>query len=140
MCFKLFTQQDWIKWYESQQQELDIGETTITVPKGQDVTNPPTKITEIFSAADSLFVKRSNIQGFGVFAKTFISAGVRLSEYHGERIRPSVGDIRQDANDKNGVQDYMFTLDASNILDATTKGSIARFFNHSCDVCSHNHL
>ena len=32
------------------------------------------------------------------------------------------------------TSDYMFRLDLNCIIDATRKGSMARYINHSCDV------
>ena len=55
-------------------------------------------------------------------------------EYMGEIIRQSVADVREIRYRKKGIDCYMFRLDDNLILDATFKGNIARFINHSCDV------
>jgi SET domain-containing protein len=42
-------------------------------------------------------------------------------------------DCIQKYNEK-GIGCYMFRIDDDVIIDATLKGNLARFINHSCDV------
>jgi SET domain-containing protein len=35
---------------------------------------------------------------------------------------------------QQGIGCYMFRIDDTDVVDATMKGSAARFINHSCDV------
>ena len=81
---------------------------------------------------DYVTVRRSGIQGFGVFAKRRIKKDTPLMIYTGEVIRPKVADLRQCVYQRKGLSDYMFTVDATSIVDATRIGGVARFVNHSC--------
>lgn len=44
-----------------------------------------------------------------------------------------LSDIREREYRAKGIGDYMFTVDATTVVDATMKGGNARFINHSCD-------
>jgi hypothetical protein len=60
-------------------------------------------------------------------------------EYVGETIRQSVGDLREKHYELQGINsNYMFRVDSDTIVDATKCGNLARFINHSCDVCQSN--
>lgn len=83
-----------------------------------------------------LQVRNSSIHGYGLFAAEHISAGDPVVEYVGELIREQVGDLREEVYSKEQGGDgscYMFRLDEELIVDATRKGSMSRFINHSCD-------
>lgn len=54
-------------------------------------------------------------------------------EYIGELIRPPVADKREMIYDSQGIGCYMFRIDQEWIIDATKKGNIARYVNHSCE-------
>jgi len=55
-------------------------------------------------------------------------------EYIGEVIRQKVADIREKRYEKMGIgSSYLFRIDEDTIIDATRKGNLARFINHSCD-------
>jgi hypothetical protein len=84
-----------------------------------------------------LKVMRSAIQGWGVFPLEDIKADELIIEYVGELIRQPVADAREKRYDARGIGCYMFRLDENWILDATVRGNIARFINHSCDVRRH---
>ena len=82
-------------------------------------------------------VKRSGIQGLGVFAARPIARGERVVEYLGELITMSEADVREAKYQKQRLADYMFTLDRRRdgnhiVIDATHKGNVARLINHSC--------
>lgn len=82
----------------------------------------------------SLVFQRSEIEGWGVRSTTFIPRNTIVAEYIGEIIRPIVAEKRQLCHEKNGnFGTYVFKLDNSNYLDATNRGGIARFINHSCE-------
>ena len=54
-------------------------------------------------------------------------------EYVGEVVRQQVADIREKRYEKMGIgSSYLFRLDSKLIIDATKKGNLARFINHSC--------
>jgi SET domain-containing protein len=77
-------------------------------------------------------VRKSPIQGLGVFAMEPIPAGVRLIEYSGERLSPQEADARYpDSDDRHHT--YLFAIDDDIVIDAAVGGNDARFINHSCD-------
>ena len=77
-------------------------------------------------------VRKSPIQGLGVFATGQIPAGVRLIEYTGERLSPAEADARYpDSDDRHHT--YLFAIDDDVVIDAAVGGNDARFINHSCD-------
>ena len=56
-------------------------------------------------------------------------------QYTGEIIRPPLADVREKRYEETGVQStYLFKIDMSTVIDATVKGSRARYINHSCNV------
>ncbi len=78
---------------------------------------------------------RSTIHEWGLFALEKIDKNDMVIEYVGEIIRQSVADLREKKYEKLGIGDsYFFRIDKDNIIDATMKGNLARFINHSCDV------
>jgi hypothetical protein len=86
---------------------------------------------------DSLkpIIRRSNIHGFGLFATQKYERGDIVIEFIGEIIRSSIADIREKTYEKRGMGScYMFRVDDDNVIDATDKGNITRYINHSCDV------
>eukprot|EP01102_Stenamoeba_stenopodia_P019683 TRINITY_DN748_c0_g1_i1.p1 TRINITY_DN748_c0_g1~~TRINITY_DN748_c0_g1_i1.p1 ORF type:complete len:279 (+),score=31.78 TRINITY_DN748_c0_g1_i1:262-1098(+) len=87
-----------------------------------------------------LRVQPSSIHGWGVVCLEPIKEGELIVEYMGELIRPPVADVREVRYRKKGIDCYMFRLDDNLILDATFKGNIARFINHSCDPNSFTRL
>lgn len=77
-------------------------------------------------------VRRSRIQGRGVFATRRIRTGQRLIRYVGEPISHAEADRRYD--DRNGRHHtFLFVLDDATVLDARRGGNDARYINHSCD-------
>ena len=75
---------------------------------------------------------KSNIHGWGLVAKQFLKAGSMVIEYVGERVRPSVADLREKVYERTGHDVYLLAADSKTVVDTTVKGSIARFTNHSC--------
>nr|CCA26782.1 histonelysine Nmethyltransferase putative [Albugo laibachii Nc14] len=83
---------------------------------------------------DRLKVCKSAIHGYGLFTKEALSEGQAIVEYQGELISQQVADVREALYEEMGVGScYLFRLDATTIIDATTRGNLARFINHSCD-------
>ncbi|KAK2196360.1 bifunctional SET domain superfamily/SET domain/Post-SET domain/FY-rich [Babesia duncani] len=83
-----------------------------------------------------LVVSNSAIHGLGLFATEDIPAGEPVIEYVGELIRDVIGDMREEYYSKEQGGDgscYMFRLDEQLIVDATRRGTMSRFINHSCD-------
>ncbi|KAK4553033.1 histone methyltransferase set1 [Recurvomyces mirabilis] len=81
---------------------------------------------------------RSAIHGWGLYAEENIAQNEMIIEYVGEKVRQKVADLREIRYEKQGVgSSYLFRMLDDEIVDATKKGGIARFINHSCDpVCT----
>jgi SET domain-containing protein len=77
-------------------------------------------------------VRHSPIHGRGAFALTYIPKGTRLIEYTGERISHEEADRRYAAEHEYSPHTMLFTVDDKIVIDATQRGSSARWFNHSC--------
>ena len=79
-----------------------------------------------------LEVRPSPLQGLGAFAFRKIRKGTRIIEYLGERITPIEADDRYEKLAKPN-HTFLFTIDSRLVVDATFKGNVARFINHSCN-------
>ncbi|KAF8428145.1 hypothetical protein EV426DRAFT_328756 [Tirmania nivea] len=76
---------------------------------------------------------RSAIHNWGLYAMENISANDMIIEYVGEIVRQQVADMREKKYLKQGIgSSYLFRIDENTVIDATKKGGIARFINHSC--------
>ncbi|KAI9791554.1 MAG: histone methyltransferase set1 [Candelina submexicana] len=76
---------------------------------------------------------RSAIHNWGLYAMENIAANDMIIEYVGEKIRQQVADMRERQYLKSGIgSSYLFRIDENTVIDATKKGGIARFINHSC--------
>ena len=107
----------------------------------------PTSLTSSFSAFQSrkkqLLLMRSSIHSWGLFAgHEPIDPGDMVIEYVGELVRLSVANLRERRLEERAANDsasasiacsYLFRLDEHWVIDATYKGNLARFINHSCD-------
>ncbi|ANM59093.1 SET domain group 26 [Arabidopsis thaliana] len=72
-------------------------------------------------------------RGWGLVALEEIKAGQFIMEYCGEVISWKEAKKRAQTYETHGVKDaYIISLNASEAIDATKKGSLARFINHSC--------
>ncbi|XP_058769896.1 histone-lysine N-methyltransferase ASHH1-like isoform X2 [Vicia villosa] len=72
-------------------------------------------------------------RGWGLLADEDIKAGQFVIEYCGEVISWKEAKRRSHTYETQGLTDaYIISLNASESIDATRKGSIARFINHSC--------
>jgi SET domain-containing protein len=78
-------------------------------------------------------VRRSKIQGRGVFATRTIRKGARIVEYVGERITHEEADRRYDDARARNHHTMLFSLDEVSCIDAAHLGNDARFINHSCE-------
>ncbi|KAI5084250.1 hypothetical protein GOP47_0001165 [Adiantum capillus-veneris] len=84
-----------------------------------------------------LAVYKSSIHALGLYTSESIAKGEMVVEYVGEVIGLRVADKREADYLSNGRLQYrgacyLFRIDEENIIDATHKGGIARFVNHSC--------
>ncbi len=85
-------------------------------------------------ANGSLFgVRNSKIQGRGVFATRRIHKGRRIIEYTGELIDAAEEDRRYDDRKMSRHHTFLFKIDDNTTIDASRRGSDARFINHSCE-------
>lgn len=76
---------------------------------------------------------RSAIHNWGLYAMEDIAANDMIIEYVGEKVRQQVADMRERRYLKSGIgSSYLFRIDESTVIDATKRGGIARFINHSC--------
>lgn len=78
-------------------------------------------------------VRRSRIQGRGVFATRRIPAGTRLIEYRGEVISDAEADRRYPFDEDERHHTFLFRLETGDVIDAGPRGSAAKYINHSCD-------
>ncbi|XP_010244759.1 PREDICTED: uncharacterized protein LOC104588505 isoform X2 [Nelumbo nucifera] len=84
-----------------------------------------------------LVVYKSGIHALGLYTSRFIARGAMVVEYVGEIVGLRVADKREvEYQSGRRLQYksacYFFRIDKEHIIDATRKGGIARFVNHSC--------
>ena len=85
------------------------------------------------AASCSVYAGVSKIHGIGIFAGEKIRAGVRIIEYLGEIIGNTMADKREKFYKDNKILSvYLFKISEDLIIDATLRGNMARFMNHSC--------
>jgi SET domain-containing protein len=77
-------------------------------------------------------VRNSSIHGRGVFALARIPKGTRLLEYTGERISHEEADERYGEEHEDSPHTMLFAVNDEVVIDATKRGSAARWINHSC--------
>jgi hypothetical protein len=77
-----------------------------------------------------LIIKKSRINGLGLFAGEHIGWGKRIIEYTGEKISNKEASRRLRFNATTGVT-YIFELDKKYSVDGLVGGNEARFINHS---------
>ena len=70
----------------------------------------------------------------GVYTLESLHCGEMVIEYIGEVVRNNMADKREKIYEKRNIGCYMWKLDFLNVVDATFKGNLARYINHSCDV------
>ncbi|XP_057422911.1 uncharacterized protein LOC130716892 isoform X3 [Lotus japonicus] len=84
-----------------------------------------------------LVVYKSGIHALGLYTSRFISRGEMVVEYVGEIVGLRVADKRESEYHSGRKLQYksvcyFFKIDKEHIIDATRKGGVARFVNHSC--------
>jgi SET domain-containing protein len=80
-----------------------------------------------------LVLRRSGIQGRGVYARRDIPDGTRLIEYTGERISNAEADRRDEAERENRHHTFLFILNSRTVIDARFGGNISKYINHRCE-------
>ena len=78
-------------------------------------------------------IRKSNIQGKGVFAKRRLRPGQRIVEYTGEKISNDEADKRYDEDKMKRHHTFLFTLDDDYCIDGNVPSNKAKLINHSCD-------
>ncbi|KAH9694158.1 Histone-lysine N-methyltransferase ATXR7 [Citrus sinensis] len=92
------------------------------------------KASQVKARKKRLRFQRSKIHDWGLVALEPIEAEDFVIEYVGELIRLKISDIRECRYEKMGIgSSYLFRLDDGYVVDATKRGGIARFINHSCN-------
>ncbi|XP_078363244.1 uncharacterized protein LOC144647329 isoform X3 [Oculina patagonica] len=92
------------------------------------------KFNQLMVRKKQLRFAKSGIHDWGLFAMESIAADEMVTEYVGEVIRQPIADIRERRYEEMGIgSSYLFRVDQDTIIDATTKGNLARFINHCCD-------
>ncbi|CAL0334913.1 unnamed protein product [Lupinus luteus] len=92
------------------------------------------KVPQLKARKKNLRFQRSKIHDWGLVALEPIEAEDFVIEYIGELIRPRISDIRERQYEKMGIGgSYLFRIDDDYVVDATKRGGIARFINHSCE-------
>uniref|UniRef100_A0A061QSR9 [histone H3]-lysine(4) N-trimethyltransferase n=2 Tax=Tetraselmis sp. GSL018 TaxID=582737 RepID=A0A061QSR9_9CHLO len=80
-----------------------------------------------------LKLARSNMHDWGLIADEDIEMEELVIEYTGELIRMEVANVRERYYNRVGKDNYLFRINDDWVVDATVKGGLARFINHSCD-------
>lgn len=84
---------------------------------------------------DNVFIARSDVAGWGLFANRNFSCDELIIEYKGEVIGRALADHRErlyNSHPTLKTSCYLFGLSNELVIDATKKGNHARFINHSC--------
>ncbi|KAK3116271.1 histone methyltransferase set1 [Teratosphaeriaceae sp. CCFEE 6253] len=106
-------------------------QTLATVNSDADVT---IRFNQLKKRRKLVKFDRSAIHGWGLYAEENIGQNEMIIEYVGEKVRQKVADLREIRYEKQGVgSSYLFRMMDDEIVDATKKGGIARFINHSCN-------
>jgi SET domain-containing protein len=85
-------------------------------------------------AVAPILVRRSRIQGRGVFAARDIDEGERIVEYLGTRISSEEADAQSpDDEASSRHHTFLFAVDDKIVIDGSRGGNDARLINHSCD-------
>jgi SET domain-containing protein len=85
------------------------------------------------TATPPIQVRRSRIQGRGVFATRDIVEGERIVEYTGEVITHKEADALCDDESMRRHHTFLFAVDDRWVIDGARGGNGSRFINHSCD-------
>jgi len=89
---------------------------------------PPVHKIEARYCCFRLRLRRSRIEGWGVYAGEDIPTNRKVIEYTGEKLSPR----QRQRREREGSKD-LFILDDYWTVDGSVGGSGAEFVNHSCD-------
>lgn len=77
---------------------------------------------------------KTEMKGFGLRANSFIRAGDFIMEYVGEVLNSQQFESRaNEYSQEKNRHHYFMALRSDCVIDATIRGNISRFINHSCD-------
>ncbi len=79
-----------------------------------------------------IVLKKSSIEGKGIFASENIKKKEEIIQYIGEIVGKEEGTKRADDQLEEGHV-YIFELNDKYDIDGSEKGNIAKYINHSCD-------
>jgi uncharacterized protein len=85
------------------------------------------------NSSPPVIVRRSRIQGRGVFATRDIAEGEAIIEYTGALITHDEADMQCDDETMRRHHTFLFAVDDRYVVDGARGGSDARFINHSCE-------
>ncbi|KAG6542171.1 hypothetical protein Mapa_016403 [Marchantia paleacea] len=92
------------------------------------------KLSQLKARKKRLKFQRSKIHEWGLIAVDPIDPEDFIIEYVGELIRTKISDLREHRYESRGIgSSYLFRIDDEFVVDATMRGGLARFINHSCD-------
>src|SRR3974390_38710 len=81
-----------------------------------------------------IVVRRSRIQGRGVYASRDIAQGERIMEYTGARLSHEEAEkLCPDDEASPRHHTFLFAVDDGLVIDGGQGGNDARLINHSCD-------
>lgn len=80
-----------------------------------------------------VLVRRSRIQGRGVFATRDIVEGERIIEYTGALLSHAEADALCEDESARRHHTFLFAVDDRWVIDGANGGNDSRFINHSCD-------
>lgn len=107
----------------------DINEQKRTLGQDSDVL----RFNQLKKRKKPVKFARSAIHNWGLYAMENINKDDMIIEYVGEEVRQQIAEIREARYLKSGIgSSYLFRIDDNTVIDATKKGGIARFINHSC--------
>ena len=91
------------------------------------------KASRSAGGSDLFEIRKSGIQGRGVFATRRIRPGQKIVEYTGEKIANDEADRRYDEDKMKRHHTFLFTLDDDYCIDGDVSSNRAKLINHSCD-------
>ncbi|KAK6538278.1 histone methyltransferase set1 [Orbilia ellipsospora] len=110
-------------------QEVNLQKQTLAAVDVHDVIN----FNQLKKRKKPVRFARSAIHNWGLYAMENITNNEMIIEYVGEIVRQQVADLREKNYLRSGIgSSYLFRIDETTVIDATKKGGIARFINHSC--------
>lgn len=107
----------------------DLNDQKKTLGQDSDVF----KFNQLKKRKKTVKFARSAIHNWGLYTMENIAKDDMIIEYVGEEVRQQIAEIRENRYLKSGIgSSYLFRIDDNTVIDATKKGGIARFINHSC--------